>query len=580
MHYLKRALILLRCRGPKYLIYLLMGYLMPILAYQVTRQVTPYRYRRVMLLALVCGAVLVWVGFVLWLGWLPALWIGLTGAVVFILAWWMAPRFYLSYLERRAADFQRNALAYEFTAWETWPVSDVVRQAVALHQKSSPGEEITLGRIDNDGRVSGAYGPLPGMQNVEPGQFVERYRFPLDIVLLDGKVLVRKGFGGQRERFVHEWYNLAALMGKANIPAVYRADEQRYILYKNLIVGHTVRDRLVDAGAQILNVQTDHDPELEKLDVPDRLHAILARGTALLPHVFAEDFFEQMEEQLYAIHRCGVAKLSLTFGNIMVDRQGRPWFIDLEGAQAYRSVTAPAFLWQRDQDRSKYNRIYGRDIMTEAKSRQELARQKTEGPGWYAPIDFGGGLAVDGFWSVDSGTGRWEFLNGAVVAPLVRGKRVLDLGPNNGVMPIMMLRAGAREVVGLELSQDFIQEARLVQRVFEWRDMRCYALTLHHENMLAILDKDWGSFDVITAYCSLYYLEPEQMAAVVRKAASMAPVMVLQANDHTRSEAADQKAEKSSSAYLQRLLVENGFPCVNVYAPRGFSRPLLVGKKV
>jgi len=49
----------------------------------------------------------------------------------------------------------------------------------------------------------------------------------------------------------------------------------------------------------------------------------------LLPELFPESFFLELERQMNAIHRLGFAQLSLTFGNIMVDGDGAPWFIDL-----------------------------------------------------------------------------------------------------------------------------------------------------------------------------------------------------------------------------------------------------------
>jgi hypothetical protein len=114
--------------------------------------------------------------------------------------------------------------------------------------------------------------------------------------------------------------------------------------------------------------------------------------------------------------------------------------------------------------------------------------------------------------------------------------------------------------------------------LLEWRDIRRYALDLRHANMLEVLRADWGAFDVVTAFCSLYYLTPEQMAEVVRKCAEFTPVMVLQAKTDTRGDAPENKAEKSSLAFLKELLEQNGFPETEVHAPAGFSRPMVIGR--
>jgi hypothetical protein len=60
------------------------------------------------------------------------------------------------------------------------------------------------------------------------------------------------------------------------------------------------------------------------------------------------------------------------------------------------------------------------------------------------------------------------------------------------------------------------------------------------------------------------------MAAIMRKAAAMGAVMILQAND-----AIDNLPAKRED--LARLMRENGYPSITIYAPPGFARPLLVG---
>jgi len=132
--------------------------------------------------------------------------------------------------------------------------------------------------------------------------------------------------------------------------------------------------------------------------------------------------------------------------------------------------------------------------------------------------------------------------------PPLTGKRVLDLGSNNGVMSMMMLRAGASEVIGLEISPSHVEKAQLVHSIYEWRDMRRYTLQIHNCDMLETLRTDWGKFDLVTAFCSLYYLEIDDMARVVRKASELAPIMVIQAN------IGGSKRKKASVTFLKKLL--------------------------
>lgn len=270
---------------------------------------------------------------------------------------------------------------------------------------------------------------------------------------------------------------------------------------------------------------------------------------------------------------------SLTYGNIVIDSKSNPCFVDFNCARVHRSTSSLIFAYMRNHDRVKFNKVYGTHLMTEQSARAALAKHTHHEPFWYAPVDFGGGLAIGGFWSADSGTGRWKFFNKEIVAPLVVGKRVLDLGSNNGAMPMMMLRSGASEVIGVEISQVFTEKAKLVRKIFEWRDMRKYSFKVYNCDMLEVIQADWGRFDVVTAFASLYYLQEEDMAKVVRKISELAPVMVIQAKADTRPEAAEDKARKSSVAFLKKLLEDNGFSRVEAFAPSNYNRPLLVGRR-
>lgn len=503
---------------------------------------------------------------------------------IILLLWIGLGRIQISRLQRQAKIlFKKAQSTYTegtFTSWAQWPIEAHIRKAIEAVRKNSPDQEVVIGRIDNDGRVLGLFGELPGWKNIIEADFEKPPRYLLDIVLVEGKVLIRKDFCGERFSFVHEWYNLITLYGKANVPAIYKVDENHSWLYKNLIPGRTIRDILVDAGAKILTVQTKNDPELAGLEQTSRIEAVWARGKTYIQPCLSERFMSELENQLDKIHACGVTGVSLTFGNIIVDSKSSiPWLIDFDRARAHLSTSSQIFAYRRDQDRIKFNKIYGHHLITEQSARDVLAKHARSESGWYAPVDFGGGLTIGGFWSVDSGTGRWEFLNKDVMAPLVVGKRVLDLGSNNGTMSMMMLRSGAREVIGVEISPIFAERAKLVHRIFEWRDTRKYSYKVYNCNMLKILQADWGRFDIVTAFASLYYLEADDMAKVVRKVSKLAPIMVLQAKADTRSEAADDKARKSSVIFLKKLLQDNGFPKVEVFGPSYYNRPLLVGRR-
>jgi SAM-dependent methyltransferase len=305
---------------------------------------------------------------------------------------------------------------------------------------------------------------------------------------------------------------------------------------------------------------------------PDELRRLELLAPEGKPVPVASAAAGDVEQLMTRAHAAGITGVSRSFRRLVRDPEGRLRFGDLSDARRRRPGSV-AFVAARDEDRRAFNRQFGAGLLTESEARRALKELKSHVPSGYrdyAPIDFGGGLTVGQIASTDSGTGRWDFFNERVVAPLVAGKRVLDLGSNNGSLPLMMLRAGAREVIAVEFTPAIADFARLNARILAWRDMRAYDIHVLTGDMRLFLTEDLGRFDVVTAFCSLYYLPEEDMARIIWKAASMNAVLILQAN-----EAIDNLPAKTLD--LHRLMRANGYTDVAIHTPDGFARPLLVG---
>jgi 2-polyprenyl-3-methyl-5-hydroxy-6-metoxy-1,4-benzoquinol methylase len=281
---------------------------------------------------------------------------------------------------------------------------------------------------------------------------------------------------------------------------------------------------------------------------------------------------QELEALMDSAHSQGIAGLDRAFDGVARVEDGSLRFTSLADARRYPS-RGVLFRATRDRDRVAFNARFGASVLTEATARRLLTVRKAavqRGYRDYSPIDFGGGLTTGRIASTDSGTGRWDFLNARVVAPLITGKRVLDLGCNNGSLPLMMARAGAARVVAIEYDPAIAEFARLNARILAWRDIRSYDIEIRTGDMRMFLSEDARAFDVVTAFCSLYYLPEPDMARIVRRAASSGAVLILQAND-----AIDNLPAKRDD--LHRLMLENGYSDVRVHEYPGFARPLLVG---
>ncbi|MCH9647231.1 MAG: methyltransferase domain-containing protein [Deltaproteobacteria bacterium] len=593
MNALVRLMEVLRRRRPSYLLYLVGGYLWPRLRYRTFFHHSPRRVRAAGTFAGMTAFFLLGLITVPWIG-IPA---GIILGLFLALARWSWQSLSEARQRRQRLEGARSRLpshslltsanpledgatkdrATKGSAidWQSWEVDGTVRRAVESQREGD--ELVVLGHIDADGKLLSNFGTFPGFDPGSKEDFLNRSRYDLDLVLVQGWVAIRKNFRGDQRTFQKEWTILDQLAGHARVPTVLAVDEKRYHLTRSFLPGDTLNDLLVRSGARIRLSQTATDPDLEALEPPARLAAILERGTQHLQKAVGAGFVAELERQMEVIHSRGVTGLSLTFSNVAVDPvEGLPSFFDFDDGYCHGPDLGFLFALQRDRDRSKFNRLYDRDLLTEGSARALLATPALES---YAPVDLGDGLATRGFWSVDSGTGRWEYLNRRALEGQIEGKRILDLGSHNCVLPLLMLRAGARQVVAVEQSEENCQSARSLEALFHWRDMRSYSLDLKRRDMRAVLTEDWGSFDLVTAFCSLYYLEEEEMAQVVRRAAELAPMMVLQAKNDTRAQATENKAQKSTLTFLKRLLQANGFPQVEEFAPDGFSRPMLLGRK-
>lgn len=104
--------------------------------------------------------------------------------------------------------------------------------------------------------------------------------------------------------------------------------------------------------------------------------------------------------------------------------------------------------------------------------RRELRRELVRLEPWYQPIDLGHGLVAaardksgnlytpNG--SYDRGLRKWRtFVEPNLPYPL-DGRRVLEVGPNAGMLLVESLRSGAREAVGVEIDDHYFRQARFV----------------------------------------------------------------------------------------------------------------------
>jgi SAM-dependent methyltransferase len=299
-------------------------------------------------------------------------------------------------------------------------------------------------------------------------------------------------------------------------------------------------------------------------------------GRCLIDQVLAAETIARVGQAMLAIQRAGYTLEDVKYGNIIIEATTKtPYFVDFERALPLHEFSGTTATYLRDRDAEKLNRLFGTDLLT-AKVLRRL-RAASDDP-IYAPFYAGAGVSLGAVWNPDLGIQRWRYMLAKHV-PVPRGGRVLDLGTNNGFNALQMLRASAAEVVGVEIDPAAIKQGLFVKRVFEWADNTEYRFSYVHCSHADIGSMNLGRFDLITAFCTLYYLSSEAMAKTVSDLTRLADTLVLQCNDERSMERSDPETfTKASLAFNVELVRNNGFPNVTVIETRGSSRPLVIAR--
>lgn len=449
-----------------------------------------------------------------------------------------------------------------------------------LRASEGSDEEVVLGAIDQDGMVSPRT-CLQDVPTVPADQFNPRLRFDLTLVDRQGVLGVRKRYRGDSNAFLAE---LAAAhdlrRAGCRVPAILDVDFEGLSITFEYLAGPVLREELARHGAVVRDHDVAAHPSYRHLSERKRRDKRIEEGRAVLGLVLDREGVERLFAELRKIHAAGYVLHDLKFGNVILERSsGQPCFIDFDRARAYPELGRLAFRFLRDRDYEKFNLHFGTDKLTHRRARALTRAPDPRLERLYAPFYVEGGIRRGGIWRTDTGYGRWRYILRDHLPPL-EGARVLDLGANNGFNALQMMRQGAREVVAIEIDTEAIAQGELLRELFEWADNRPYPLSYVHESMARLAHIDLGEFDLVTALCSIYYLEDDEVVSVIRHASTITGTMVLQCNTDRRIQRSDPRTyERSSVDYALASLESNGFPHTRVVAPPGYSRPLVIGRR-
>jgi SAM-dependent methyltransferase len=280
-------------------------------------------------------------------------------------------------------------------------------------------------------------------------------------------------------------------------------------------------------------------------------------------------------QTMLAIHRAGYTVEDVKYGNVIIEVNKTPYFVDCERALPLRQFSHTTATYLRDRDADQLNQLFGTDLLTAKVLRKFRLPVETA---IYSPFYAGAGIWWGTIWNPDIGILRWRHIL-ANHLPVPRGGRILDLGANNGFNALQMLRAGANEVIGVEIDAGAIEQGLFVKRVFEWADNTEYRFSYIHGSHADIGSMNLDRFDLVTAFCTLYYLSSAAMSKTVSDLAQLTDVLVLQCNNERSIERGDPETyTKASLSFNVELVRNNGFPNVTVIERRGSNHPLVIAR--
>lgn len=316
----------------------------------------------------------------------------------------------------------------------------------------------------------------------------------------------------------------------------------------------------------------------------NRIIAAAGSATAYRTGEGGADVVSRIEEALLAIHRAGYVLDRVDEKSVLIASDGRVQITGVANLLPLAGLSRDMSVYLRDLDRAEFNRLFGTQLLTADYLRRRDSAPLTvdedtddAGDTAYASIVVRDDVHWGNIWNTDVGTARWNYILKDHL-PIPQGGSVLDLGSNVGLNPLQMLRHGAASAVGIEYDENKVRNSQVLKAAFEWLDNRSYDFRCIHGSFADLPSFALGRFDLVTALCALYYLSEREMREIVAYIRTITDTLVLQCNTDRLIKRSDEETyRKASIEFAVEVLEQARFPNIEVIAPSGYSRPLVIG---
>ena len=336
------------------------------------------------------------------------------------------------------------------------------------------GQEVRIAAFDQQNRLLSDFGPIPyfGNELINGAQFIQRHRHRLELVAAFGVVAIRKAYQG-RISLGNEALALAALSRLDGVPRIVHLDRRAGVMYQSFVSGQNLGSLTAARGA---SVAVQHEvatgrPEPGTWTEATATSAVRRKALRVLAEVAPTGCVDQLGRMLVRVHEAGVTLGDVKFGNVLL-QNGMPALCDFDWARVIdrSGITA---LDRREEERDIFNYSFGAALPTMAGARRELHAIALLRPDLAAAaVDFGGGFRFGHRWSLDAGSGRWRAMRGYL--PVLKGRRIVDLGSWDVIVLLELLRAGAARVTTYQCDAVAARFARACHGLVEHIDNRRY----------------------------------------------------------------------------------------------------------
>lgn len=348
--------------------------------------------------------------------------------------------------------------------------------------------ELIIADIDQDGFIISRFGPIDSVPTVAREEFIDRGRFNLHVVAIDGYVGIKKNYRGQIRPFLREFQALYRLAREGcNVPALLDVDFDELVVVLSYIPGSILREELAKNGAVLRDRDVLSREDLMAMRLRDRMNWIIDEGLRYLYDTVSPEFVAQLFGELQKVHTAKYIWGDIKHGNVLIEAStGAPFLIDFDSSASYPGLPQWLFREMRIQDIQKFNRLFATNELTDRGLREKIRELERDGH-IESPVYFAAGIAMGDISSRTAGYGYWHTVLKHRLPPLA-GKRVIDVGTQNGYECIQMLRGGASEAIAIVLDDDGESQTEFVRKAFEYLDNRPYSMRYLRAGSAEMLD--------------------------------------------------------------------------------------------